>query len=341
MIYYDVTKSAKSRHASGLMRVNRRLATELDAKITPVVWGKWDPAEARPDDWYFTTEVFDIEKRPGFDAFLRNPSCRLAALFPDAIPLQHPRITWPHSVARHPRYMHALSRFDHVFAISAAVKNDLAGFWKWQGNRTDTKISVLPLGADFDGSARRPSPDSVLGPKLVCVGIVEPRKNQSFLLDVAERLWAEGLSFELDIVGRVNPHFGAPIAERMRNLAQSNPQLRFHEAASDQKFSELLESARAVVFPTIAEGCGLPVLESLWRGLPCVCSDLPVLRENTNEGGCVSLPINDLAAWREGLKQVLLDDVHWKQLTQTAAARSLPTWKQSAKNVVNVLLGSA
>ena len=314
---------------------------ELGAKITPVVWGKWDPAEAQSHHWYLTTEVFDVDKRPGFDAFLQNPSCRLAALFPDAIPLQHPRITWPHSVARHPHYMQALSRFDHVFAISAAVKNDLAGFWKWQGNRTDAKISVLPLGADFDGSARSPSRDSVPKPRLLCVGIVEPRKNQSFLLDVAESLWAEGQSFELDIVGRVNPHFGAPIAERMRNIAQSNPRLRFHEAASDQKFSELLERARVVVFPTIAEGCGLPVLESLWRGLPCVCSDLPVLCENTAEGGCVSLPINDHSAWREGLKKVLVDDAYWKQLAQTAATRSLPTWQESAESVAKVLLDSA
>jgi glycosyltransferase involved in cell wall biosynthesis len=337
MIYFDITKSGKARHASGLMRVNRRLREELGTRIKPVVWGKWDFSQLRPDDWYLTTEVFDVEKRKGFGAFLQNPPCRLAALFPDAIPLQHPGITWPHSVARHPQYMHALSRFDHVFAISRAVQQDLTGFWRWQGNQTSTQVSVLTLGADFDGSPRWPPREGVPRPRLLCVGIVEPRKNQTFLLDVAESLWADGLAFDLDIVGRVNPHFGAPIAERMCTMTKTRPQLNYHEAASDEKFAQLLGSARAVVFPTLAEGCGLPVIESLWRGLPCVCSDLPVLQENTADGGCVELTTNDLSAWRSGVKRILTDDTWWKELAKTAAHRPLPTWRESAEVVYETL----
>ncbi len=340
MIYFDVTKSGKARHASGLMRVNRRFAEELRGAIKPVVWGQWDPREAGPEDWYFTTEVFDVEKRPGFAEFLHQPPCRLAALFADAIPLQHPRITWPHAVARHPQYLQALSQFEHVFAISAAVKKDLLGFWRWQGNATSTRVSVLTLGADFDGSDRWPRRDAVPGPALLCVGIVEPRKNQSFLLEVAESLWAEGLPFELHIVGRINPHYGRPIATQIQQLSRRRPQLKFHEAASDERFSRLLENTRAVVFPTIAEGCGLPVLESLWRGLPCVCSDLPVLRENTADGGCLILPVNDPVAWREGLRQILQEDAVWRQLAASAATRTLPTWRESAA-VVRATLESA
>jgi len=339
MIYFDVTRSSKSRHASGLMRVNRRLAEELGQKITPVVWGQWDPSEVNADDWYLTTEVFDVEKRKGFERFLHEKPCRLAALFPDAIPLQHPRITWPHSVARHPQYMHALSLFEQVFAISAAVKIDLEGFWRWQGNPTATPVSVLPLGADFDGSSRWPEREASPSPSLLCVGIVEPRKNQDFLLEVAQTLWADGVDFELNIVGRVNPHFGAPIAKKMREISAGNSRLLFHEAAADEKFAQLLSETRAVVFPTIAEGCGLPVLESLWRGLPCVCSDLPVLRENTDQGGCVSLPVNDLPAWRDGLRRILQDDAHWQKLAHNAASRSLPTWRESADVIVESLLG--
>lgn len=338
MIYFDVTKSGKSRHASGLMRVNRRLAEELGESITPVVWGQWDPREVSPQDWYLTTEVFDLDKRSGFDRFLAERPCRLAALFPDAIPLQHPDITWPHSVARHPHYMNALARFEHVFAISAAVKGDLKGFWRWQGNKTDTRVSVLPLGADFDGSPRRPRREVPPQASLLSVGIVEPRKNQEFLLDVAEALWAENVDFELNIVGRVNPHFGRPIADRIKRLARTHSRLHFHEAASDETFAALLENTRAVVFPTIAEGCGLPVLESLWRGLPCVCSDLPVLRENTDQGGCLTLGANDLPAWIGGVKSLLSDDQAWSNVAAAAAERPLPTWRESAAEVRRRLL---
>jgi glycosyltransferase involved in cell wall biosynthesis len=336
MIYFDVTKSGKAKHASGLMRVNRRLRDELGEAVTPVVWGKWDPAVARSNDWYLTTEIFDVDDRPGFADFLRQPSCHTAALFPDAIPLKFPQIIWPHSVARHPRYMHALSHFEHVFAISEAVREDLTSFWRWQGNPTTTRVSVLPLGADFDGGPRHPRREQVPGPSLVCVGIVEPRKNQDFLLTVAELLWAAGEEFELHLIGRVNPHYGAPIVKRIRQLQRHRPQLHFHEAADDATFARLLDEARAVVFPTIAEGCGLPVLESLWRALPCICSDLPVLLENTGPGGCLPLSVNDIGAWTEGLRRLLHDDAYWCELADAAATRSLPTWAETAREIVRV-----
>ena len=67
-------------------------------------------------------------------------------------------------------------------------------------------------------------------------------------------------------------------------------------------------AARAAVFPTIAEGCGLPVIESLWRGVPCVCSDLPVLRENTAGGGCLTAAVNDPAGWARQVRAVLTDE---------------------------------
>lgn len=223
MIYFDVTKSAKSHHASGLMRVNRRLSEELGDAIEVVEWGKWDPSVATRGDWYLCTEIFDIDRRDGFGEFLAKPSCRTAAMFPDAIPLKFPNIVWPHSVARHPRYMHTLSRFDHVFGISEEVRQDLLGFWKWQGFDVATSTSVLPLGADFDGSNRSSMKEAPPDPVLVCVGIVEPRKNQTFLLDVAESLWAQGITFELHLVGRVNPHFGREIVKQVSSLQKTVP----------------------------------------------------------------------------------------------------------------------
>ena len=150
---------------------------------------------------------------------------------------------------------------------------------------------------------------------------------------MAEQLWRDGLNFDLHVVGRINPHFGRPIAQQLKELSQRRPGLHFHEAASDVELALLLAKTRAVVFPTIAEGCGLPVLEALWRGLPCVCSDLPVLRENTDEGGCMVLPKNDLEAWSSGLRDLLTHDEHWRELARSAAQRELPTWADAAEYV--------
>jgi glycosyltransferase involved in cell wall biosynthesis len=332
MIFFDVTKSASAGHRSGLTRVSARLRDELGAAVQPVVWPDWNRAAAK-DDWFFTCELFSEAERPGFWEFLKNPPCRLAAAFHDAIPLKLPHVTWPKSVARHPEYLKMLAGFDRVLAISEASRRELVEFWRWQGVESRAKVETILLGADFDGTPRAaPSSQFTVhgSPLLLCVGIIEPRKNQAFLLEVGAELWREGLEFELHFVGRVNPHFGRPIAAKIKSWRKSFPGLHFHEAADDRTLGALYGKARAGVFPTLAEGCGLPLLESLWRGVPCVCSDLPVLRENADAGGCLTVAPGDVAAWKTALRAVLTDAAVGQKLQVAAAARTLPRWADTA-----------
>lgn len=331
MIFFDVTKLRGARHRSGLARMSERLRAELGAAATA---GSWTEIRDRAGagDWFVTSELFSEAERPGIAAFLRSKRCRTAAIFADAIPLKHPHITWPQSVARHPHYLKLLAEFDRVWAISAASRDELLEYWAWLGLEKTPPVDVLPLGADFDGSARFAlRRERRARPALLCVGILEPRKNQTFLLEVCEGLWRDGREFDLDIVGRVNPHFGRPVVKKIRGLAKTFEGLRYHEAVSDEALADLYARAHATVFPTIAEGCGLPLLESLWRGVPCVCSDLPVLKENADGGGCVSLPIGDRTAWSEGLRRILSDTSFYDRLAEEAVSRPLPVWADAAR----------
>jgi glycosyltransferase involved in cell wall biosynthesis len=344
MIYYDTTKMGAAKHRSGLTRVSGRLQEEFGGTVARVVWDGAQrtfvsdvmphPVRFTPADWLLTVELFSEAERPGFGEFIRQHPCRLAAMFHDAIPLRWPHITWPQSVQRHPEYMKMLAGFDRIFAISEASGHDLLRLWRWQGVDPRAVVDYIELGADFDGGNRRQRdahiPNRGGRPVLLCVGIVEPRKNQSFLIQVAETLWREGVDFELHIVGRVNPHFGAPIAARMKALQRREPRFRFHAAAGDDELGALYARARAVAFPTIAEGCGLPLLEALWRGVPCVCSDLPVLRENADRGGCLVARVNDVADWTAKLRAVLTDDAENRRLQTEAMARPLPRWRETA-----------
>ena len=70
--------------------------------------------------------------------------------------------------------------------------------------------------------------------------------------------------------------------------------------------------------------------EALWRGVPCVCSDLPVLRENADGGGCLTARINDATDWAEKLRTVLTDAEENRRLQAAAMARSLPRWAETA-----------
>ncbi len=336
MIWLDHTKSGRAGHHSGLMRVSGELARTLGATATIVTGTDWT-SSAQPDDWFLTAEIFSPDERPGWDALMVRRPCRLAAIFHDAIPLKLPRITWPQSVARHPGYMKMLAGFDHVWAVSHASRQELLDYWNWLGLTTHAEVEVLGLGADFGGRERRTGGPIQSVPSLLCVGILEPRKNQQFLLRVCERLWTEGFEFELNLVGRVNPHFGKPIRNQIKQLQKRQGGLHFHEGATDVVLEQLYAQARAVVYPTIAEGCGLPVLESLWRGVPCVCSDLPVLHESAIGGGVEMVALNDENAWVDALRRILTDDHHHASLVTAAMNKPLSTWRDTAAALRKVL----
>jgi glycosyltransferase involved in cell wall biosynthesis len=342
MIYFDVTKAAQSGHSSGLQRVSARLREALGAAATEVRWDEGlknfrtlERVNPEPGDWFVTAEVFAEDERPGFGEFIRSGRLRSAAIFHDAIPLKFPHTTWPQSVARHPGYLKFLASFDRVWAVSEASRAELTGFWSWQGLEKTPPVDVLALGADFNGAPRvtQRNLPAAGKPRLLSVGILEPRKNQALLLDVAEELWGEKLAFELHLVGRVNPHFGPPVEARIKSLQAKFPGLHYHAAAGDDEVARLYAGARASVFPTLAEGCGLPLLESLWQGVPCVCSDLPVLRENAGGGGCLPVAVNDRAAWKETLRRVLTEDSLVERLTLEAQSRVLPTWAAAVESL--------
>lgn len=347
MIYFDITKTGTAGHRSGLTRVSSRLRDGLGGAATEVSWRegrlrsngkKAEPVTLGAGDWFFTSELFSEEERPGFSAFLETHGARCAVVFHDAIPLKHPHITWPRSVARHPAYMKLLARFGRVWAVSQESKDELLGFWRWLGLERMPSVEVLPLGADLaDRSHLAAFPEGnrrTSAPILLCVGIIEPRKNQAFLLEACAALWKSSLDFELHLVGRVNPHFGAPIVALIKELRREYGQrMQFHEAASDRTVAALYAATRASVFPTMAEGCGLPLLESLAYGIPCVHSDLPVLRENASGGGCLAAAVNDSAAWQSALRSILTDHELHARLANEAATRTLPTWAEAAQRL--------
>ncbi|KXU35867.1 hypothetical protein AXK11_04855 [Cephaloticoccus primus] len=370
-IWYDCTKSARAAHRSGLQRVAGRLRDELGAvsgiTVLPssgLEWAEAARAQQRErgnsdgQDWFLTPEVFAPAERPGFAEILAQRPCPMAAIFYDAIPLKIPHVTWPASVARHPAYMKMLASFDLVLAISEASRRELLEYWDWMGLEKRPPVRAISLGADFDGSVRISAASGPTQPPvLLCVGILEPRKNQTFLLE--QVIQKVGADFEPHFVGRMNPHFGKPIAAQLARAARasrasgwcrllrrvtgagrkgrSEARVYYHKHLSDEALVQLYARATATLFPTIAEGCGLPVLESLWRGLPCLCSDLPSIREIAAGGGALLLPPNGADAWARAIREIAEGGPLLERLQHEARARPLPTWATTAQQVVDEL----
>ncbi|MGD9570583.1 MAG: MSMEG_0565 family glycosyltransferase [Thermoleophilia bacterium] len=111
----------------------------------------------------------------------------------------------------------------------------------------------------------------------------------------------------------------------------------------DERMPALMRAADVLAFPSEREGFGLVVLEAQAAGLPCVVSDLPVLRGFLRDGrDCRMVPVGDVAALAGALAEVVGDAALRARLVaggRATAARF--TWEAAAAAHESVYAGVA
>ena len=85
--------------------------------------------------------------------------------------------------------------------------------------------------------------------------------------------------------------------------------------------------------PSLNEGYGLPVAESLYAGTPVVTSDFGSLAEIAAGGGCVLVDPRDDSAIAAGIRSLIEDDELHSRLSAEASALRPRTWAEYAADV--------
>ena len=264
----------------------------------------------------------------------RLPKVPLTAVFHDAIALRFPELSAPKTVERFPRYISVLTQFDAIAAVSEASRVELLGLWAKMGIRDVPQVTTIPLGISRPKSAPVTTLEHGDIPRVLCVGTLEPRKNHLALFDAAEILWDEGVSFNVELVGMAHRELGAKIVERIRELERAGRDISWLGAVDNDTLSARYAACDFTVYPSLMEGFGLPVLESLSVGKPCVCTTCGGLDEVSQGGGCVRLAGTDAAAIAFGLRDMLKNADLRERLTAEAVSRPLRTWSDYALDML-------
>jgi glycosyltransferase involved in cell wall biosynthesis len=249
----------------------------------------------RPGSLYVNVSHTDYDL-PAHVRWIERHDLRAAYLIHDLIPILHPAHCLPHAVGRHAnRVASALQHGAGIIVGSAAVARDL------RAHAAQMRLPCPPVAvAPLAGAALCPAaPTPVDSDYFLCVGTIESRKNHGLLLNVWERLRATpGLDVpRLVIVGRWGTGVGA-LRAALAASGMAGCLIEIVEDCDDDALATLMQGARAVLMPSLAEGFGLPMAEALALGVPVIASDLSCFHEVGQGIPCLLDP-RDVAGWTE------------------------------------------
>jgi glycosyltransferase involved in cell wall biosynthesis len=270
--------------------------------------------------------------------FLRNLSRSAAyrvGIFHDAIALRRPQ------QSRIDRYycargVSSLAGFDWVLCISREAESDLHFFWSRFGLKP-APTHVLPWPVPFTDPRPENSPN-FSAKNLLYVARLEDHKNHLRLLDACEKLWREGLSFNLRLIGcMAYPDTAWRIWRRVRSLQAAGRPVRWQGQVSESELHSAYAESSFTVFPSLLEGFGLPIIESLWHGRPVVCGNNGALGEVAAGGGCEIVEPQSEESLAQGLRLLLNDERHYQDRCSEIQRRKFRTW-EDYRNELSELL---
>lgn len=288
--------------------------------------------------WLFMPELAYSGRTQLFLDYARRHRMRFSAVFHDAIPVQRPEFVPPGLPGSHAEYMRALAGADLILPNS---ENSAEGWHEFMAaeDLASPAVKVCTLASEIPSAPRetRPKePDPSRPVRVLCVSTLEPRKNHFNFLDAYDKAVAArpDLPLELDLVGA--PYVEAyHVTERVHEAINRHPgRVRWREKVENSLLRALYRECDFTVYPSLVEGFGLPVIESLWFAAPCVCANFGVMAENAAAGGCLTTDVRSPNALAAAILTLAENPGLRRKLSAEAVGRELKTWDDYSQEVV-------
>lgn len=238
----------------------------------------------------------------------------------------------------------SLRRASKIIVVSEQSRRDLLDLYPVEPDR----VSVVPLGVDVE--VFRPAPKAevtavrrhygIEGPYLLSLTGIEPRKNFPRIIQAYASL-PEDLRPVLVLAGPVaarNPEGWDLLRTALDNLpSHVRKQIVLTGYVPEQKKVALISGAQALVYPSLYEGFGLPVIEAMACGVPVLTSIVSALPETAGEAALLVDP-HDPEAIAQGIDRLLTDRALRETLRVAGMARAASfSWEETARRTVQIL----
>lgn len=280
----------------------------------------------------------------GFNLIKQRTDITLKVLVHDLIPLNSPQFVTDEHYHRFIKWLNELTAVSgHFYANSQHTQRELLAYHAQKGLPMP-HTRVLTLGCDIHTKSSAPLPDELIKaitmPYVLFVSTIEVRKNHQVIYDAYIELIDKGIAVPLMIfVGRR----GWKVDELLNKL-DTDPRILgkiiIADKVSDGQLVALYQNAWFTVYPSLMEGYGLPVAESLAFGKYCLASNAGALPE---AGGDLIdyLDPHDTHAWAQKIAYLNQNPDYIAGKCADIKARYAPTpWQNFAKTVIDEALNA-
>lgn len=209
---------------------------------------------------------------------------RYAVLVHDLIPVIRPEYSDRAVVGMFTRFIHGcLPQADAIFAVSESTARDIGRWEAGQGMSLRATPRAIPVGTGFTHAAQAPMLPASLTPGgyALFVSTIEARKNHILAFRAWRRLLQDLPPSQvptLVFAGRVGWMVN-DLMQQLENAGYLDGKLVVVENPDDATLAALYAGARFTLFPSLYEGWGLPVSESLSFGKVCLASSAAAVPE--------------------------------------------------------------
>jgi glycosyltransferase involved in cell wall biosynthesis len=254
--------------------------------------------------------------------------CRSVVMVHDLIPLRFSNFSLPLTYYFRYYIPHVLEQSQHIICNSLATAQDIIKFF----NLKAEKITPIPLA--YDSSHFR-CLNLPMQNYFLYIGRQDSYKNLHRLIAAFAAL-PNCREYELWLAGSTDKRYTPNIIHQVKELDLTR-QVKFLDYVAYADLPKLINSAIALVFPSLWEGFGLPVLETMACGTPVITSNLSSLPEVVGDAAILVNPYN-IEEITAAMNDIAHDTGLRSQMSQASLARSSQfSWEKTGLATAQLL----
>lgn len=329
-------KIAGKRFRKIAAKINRERVAKYDSQLAHAS----PKAEKQVEDAVFIWEhklllpevALEHSRQLCLSSVLASTPCSSTIVVYDFIPLHHPEYCTV--TEGFIRYLAFLRHFDQASCISNAVENDLISYMHLvDRSKPPIKHATHYLGGDFETHNINSSSEEPEIPIVLTVGSIEMRKNHRRILSAMVEAQKSGCRFKGVFAGNpgwLNEDF---LAELAKYQAQGY-KVELESSVSEERLEQLYRMASFTLYCSLVEGFGLPIVESVVKGVPCIVSEKGCMKEIAEQiGGCRFVDPTSVDNITTAIVNLLTNPAELDELRSQARKASWRNWSVYASEL--------